>query len=162
MTDIERFNLYWLCHAMTAPVVGKELYYYDGLTRKFFVQKLSALFDMIDLPLIAEQSEDFCKRMAAIDSEASEIVEIPRLNVQDKISMQLLFLSKFTGVIHEKNLRLAATGQRDMQGFVLDQLAEMDEALAPVVPYWESFKLKSIQYYLERYTGMIGITLKLV
>jgi hypothetical protein len=36
MTDTERFNLFWLCHAITAPVDSGELYYYDGETKRFF------------------------------------------------------------------------------------------------------------------------------
>jgi|GEM_PF-2650115 len=162
MTDIERFNLYWLCHAMTVPVAATEIYYYDSFTKKFFVQKTGILFDMVDLPLIAEQAADFSKRLAAIDSEASEMVEIPRLNVLDKVSIQLLFLTKFPGVIHEEKLMLSAEQQRDVPGFVLDKLEAIDEALTPMAPYWEDFKLKTIQYYLERFTGIIGITLKMI
>jgi hypothetical protein len=162
MTDLERFNLYWLCHAMTAPLDAKELYYFDGFSKKFFVEKSSSLFDMVDLPLNAEHSADFCNRLATIDSEASEIVEIPRLNLGDKVSIQLLFLSKFPGIIYEEKLRLAAEQQKDAHGFVLDKLEAMNEALAPMAPYWEDFKLKTIQYYLERFTGITGITLKML
>ena len=142
MTDIERFNLYWLCHAMTAPLSAKELYYYDALTKKFFVQSSALLFDMLDLPLTSEQVADLSERLAGIDSEASEIVEIPRLNVQDKVSVQLLFLSNFPGIIHEEKLRLIVEKQPDRNGFVLDVLLGENEALEPMVPYWEDFKLK--------------------
>lgn len=162
MTDIERFNLYWLCHAMTVPVAATEIYYYDGLNKKYFLERSGNFFDMVDLPLIAQQAADYSKRLAAIDSETSEIVEIPRLNVQDKVSIQLLFLTKFPGVIHEEKLRLSAEQQRDVPGFVLDKIEAIDEALSPMVPYWEDFKLKTIQYYLERFTGIIGITLKMI
>jgi hypothetical protein len=57
MTDIERFNLFWLCHAMTAAVKSKELYYYDARTKRFFVSKPADLFDMIDLPITAPEAE---------------------------------------------------------------------------------------------------------
>lgn len=162
MTDIERFNLFWLCHGMTAPVTSAESYYFDGQTKKFFTAKPSGLFDMVDLPLISPSAEDISKRMADIDSTVSEIVEIPRLNVQDKVAVQLLFLSKFPGVIHEDQLRIAAEKQQDMQGFVLDAVLDENEALSPMAPYWEDFKLKTIQYYLEKFTGLIGITLKML
>jgi len=162
MTDIERFNLFWLCHAMTAPVNSAESYYFDGQTKKFFTGKSSGLFDMVDLPLISPLAEDISKRMAEIDSTVSEIVEIPRLNVQDKVAVQLLFLSKFPGVIHEDQLRIAAEKQQDIQGFVLDAALDENEPLAPIAPYWEDFKLKTIQYYLEKFTGLVGITLKML
>jgi len=161
MTDLERFNLFWLCHAMTAPVKSEAKYYYDARTRKFFAGRASGLFDMVDLSIIAPVATDLLERMADIDSESSEIVEIPRLNVQDKVAVQLLFLSKFPGVIHEEALRLAAEKQRDTDGFVLDALLDKDDVLAPMLPYWDDFKLKTIQFYLEKFTGLIGITLRL-
>ena len=162
MTDLERFNLFWLCHAMTAPVKSEELYYYDARTKRFLVAKSSGLFDMVDLPLMPSIAADLLERMADIDSEASEIVEIPQLNVQDKVAVQLLFLSKFPGVIHEEALRLAAEKQRDADGFVLDALLNKDDVLAPMLPYWDDFKLKTIQFYLEKFTGLTGIALRLL
>jgi len=162
MTDIERFNLFWLCHAMTAPAIDKESYYFDGQTRKFFTANSSGLLDMVDLPLIAPLAVDIGKRMADINSTVSQIVEIPRLNVQDKVAVQLLFLSKFPGVIHEDKLRIATEKQQDMQGFVLDVVLNQNDTLEPMAPYWDDFKLKTIQYYLEKFTGLVGITLKML
>jgi hypothetical protein len=162
MTDIERFNLFWLCHAMTAPVIAEKSYYFDGQTKKFFTAKLSGLFDMLNLPLITPLAGDIGERIAGIDSETSEIVEIPRLNVQDKVAVRLLFLSKFPGIIHEEKLRLATERQPDAYGFVLDMLLDQNDTLSPMAPYWDDFKLKTIQYYLEKFTGLIGITLKML
>ena len=162
MTDIERFNLFWLCHAMTAPVTAEESYYFDGQTKKFFTAKSDGLFEMVDLPLITPLAVDIGKRMADIDSTVSEIVKIPRLNVQDKVAVQLLFLSKFPGVIYEEKLRLAAEKQQDMQGFVLDVVLNENDTLEPMAPYWVDFKLKTIQYYLEKFTGLVGITIKML
>ena len=162
MTDIERFNLFWLCHAMTAPAIAEETYYFDGQTKKFITAKPSGLFDMVDLPLIDPLAVDIGKRMADINSTVSQIVEIPRLNVQDKVAVQLLFLSKFPGVIHEDKLRIAAEKQQDMQGFVLDVVLNQNDTLEPMAPYWDDFKLKTIQYYLEKFTGLVGITLKML
>jgi hypothetical protein len=169
MRDIERFNLMWLCSAMTAPLDSNQLYYFDGLGKIFFSSKPSLnmksdieLFDMVDLIILPPLSADIRERLAEIDLENSEIVEIPRLNVQDKVSVQLLFLSKFPGVIHEESLRLAAEKQEDVSGFVLDEVLRRIETLAPMEPYWEDFKLKTIQYYLEKFTGVIGITLRML
>jgi hypothetical protein len=160
MTDLERFNLFRLCHAMTTPVGSEELFYYDAQTKKFFSSLRAILFDMVDLPL--PEQAGLSERLAAIDTEASEIVEIPRLNVQDKISVQLLFLSNFPGIIHEEALPLAAEKQPEKNGFVLDVVLGENEALEPMAPYWDDFKLKTIQYYLEKFTGLIGITLKMI
>jgi len=76
--------------------------------------------------------------------------------------VQLLFLSEFPGVIHEEKLRLAAEQQQDVQGFVLDLVFDENDTLSPMAPYWDDFKLKTIQYYLEKFTGLIGIILKML
>jgi len=160
MTDIEHFNLYWLCHAMTVPVKSEDAYYYDAQTKRFFFSRSGILLDMVDLPVM--EAEELAERLKDIDSEASEIVEIPRLNVQDKVSVQLLFLSNFPGVIHEEQLRLTVEKQPDRNGFVLDVLLGENETLEPMMRYWDDFKLKTIQYYLEKHTSVIGITLKMI
>jgi hypothetical protein len=147
---------------MTAPVAAEESYYFDGQTKRFFTAKSSGLFDMVDLPLTTPFAEELRQRMADIDSTVSKIVEIPRLNVQDKMAVQLLFLSKFPGVIHEEKLRLAAEQQQDIQGFVLDMVLNENNTLEPMAPYWDDFKLKTIQYYLEKFTGLVGINLKML
>ncbi|MDP9078847.1 MAG: hypothetical protein M3O71_15565 [Bacteroidota bacterium] len=168
MTDIEKFNLLWLCHAMTAPLISEEKYYYDALTQKFFYTRVFPtipdklqLFSSIDLYLLENERKDLIQRMKYIDSEASEIVELPRLNVQDKVSIQLIFLSKFQGITHEMQLRLDVEQQEDDYRFVLDFVLSKNDLLAPLLPYWEDFKLKTIQYYLEKFTGLVGIALKL-
>ncbi|SDE00590.1 hypothetical protein SAMN05216464_103309 [Mucilaginibacter pineti] len=131
MTDIKRFKLYWLCHAMTAPVKSEYLYYYDAQTRKFFASRSGILLDMIDLPVIEPAA--LLKRLADENSDASEIVEIPRLDVPDKVSVQLLFLSNFPGVIHEDALKLAVEKQPDKNGFVLDVVLGENVVLAPLM-----------------------------
>jgi hypothetical protein len=59
--------------------------------------------------------------------------------------------------------RLGSNGkQPDKNGFVLDVVMAENVMLPPMVPYWEDFKCKTIQYYLEKFTGVIGITLKML
>lgn len=168
MTDLQQFNLFWLCHAMSAPQDSLARYYFDARTKKFFCSKQgtgeleeTGLFNMIDLAMPEVESAELKGRLGTIDSEASEIVEIPRLNVQDKVSVQLSFLSNFAGVIREEDLRLAVERQRDVSGFVLDIVLGNSKILEPMQPYWDDFKLKTIQYYLEKFTGLIGITVRL-
>ena len=71
---------------MTAPVASAERYY-DAHSKKSFTERSGVLFDMVGLALTGPASEDLGERLAGIDSEASEIVEIPRLNVRDKVSV---------------------------------------------------------------------------
>jgi len=147
---------------MTAPESAAELHYFDSRTKNFFVNKTSTLYDMVGLPITGLLAGDLLERLADVESEISEIVEIPRLNVQDKVAIQLLFLSKFPGVIHEEALRLAAEKQEVLYGFVIDMVLDGMESLSPMEPYWEDFKLKTIQYYLEKFTGLVGITLRML
>ena len=153
---------------MTAPVNSAEHYYYDGDSKKFFCTTQVAtntddklLLSMIDLPITGSERTKLLQRIELIDSNSSEIVEIPRLNVKDKVAVQLLFLSKFPGIIHEEQLRLDVEQQQDDYKFVLDVVLNMNDSLAPMLTYWEDFKLKSIQYYLEKFTGIVGIALRL-
>lgn len=112
---------------------------------------------MIDLHLPEPSFTDISTRLAGIDSESSEVVEIPRLNVQEKVSIQLVFLSKTPGFIHNENFRIAAEQHQDASGFKLDGTFAGHQ---PTASLWENFKMKTIQYYLEKYTGLIGITSK--
>jgi len=121
----------------------------------------SGLLDMIGLSIQSPLLTDLLTRIPAIESESSEIVEIPRLNVQDKIAVQLLFLSKFPGIAYGEELRVAAEKQEDRNGFVLNTALEL-ATLMSMASYWEDFKLKTIQYYLEKYTGIVGITMKMI
>lgn len=169
MTDLEKFNLLWLCYAMTAPSNAEETYYYDGKTKKFFYTKRSNvegnelyIYDMLHLSITGEEAMKLSKKVEGIDSEQSEVVEIPRLNVQDKVAVQLLFLSKLSSTSYAEQLSLSVKQQSDTYGFKLDALLTDNPALHPVEPYWEDFKLKTIQYYLEKYTGVVGIGLRLI
>ena len=49
-----------------------------------------------------------------------------------------------------------------MQGFVLDVVLNQNDTLEPMAPYWDDFKLKTIQYYLEKFTGLVGVTIKML
>lgn len=56
---------------------------------------------MVDLKVDAAASFALSEKLRKIDAESSCLVEIPRLQVSDKISIQLMFLSRFPGSIHE-------------------------------------------------------------
>lgn len=119
------------------------------------------LLSMIDLPITGSERTEILRRIEHIDSNCSEIVEIPPLNIADKVAVQLLFLSKFLGITYEEQLRLDVEQQRDDYRFVLDILLNTNDLLAPMPPYWEDFKLKTIQHYLEKFTRVVGISLRL-
>ncbi|MDO3641310.1 hypothetical protein [Mucilaginibacter sp. L3T2-6] len=168
MNSLQLFNLHWLCYAMTAPGNGGARYYYDGQAQKFFCTKPVAgreepeFFNMVDLKVDVVESFALSEKLRIMEGESSFIVEIPRLQVSDKISVQLMFLSRFPGIVHEDDIRLVVEKQADAHGFVLDKMFAKNSALNPMEPYWEEFKFKTIQYYLEIYTGLQGIALKLI
>jgi hypothetical protein len=51
--------------------------------------------------------------------------------------------------------------QQDDYKFVLDVVLLENELAAPMAPYWDDFKLKTVQYYLEKFTGIVGIALRI-
>ena len=53
-------------------------------------------------------------------------------------------------------------GARDTYGFILDLLLDKNDSMAPMASYRDDFKLKTIQYYLEKFTRLTGIALRLL
>jgi len=105
LTATERYNLLWLIHAMILPITyTDERYYYDVRRNDlFYTIKASGnplsmgLFNKFHLAYSAEIASDSAVRLELINDESSEIIEIPRLNILDKVGIQLEFLSKMPG-----------------------------------------------------------------
>jgi len=83
------------------------------------------------------------------------------LNVQDKVSIQLLFLSKIVGVYHYNDLIHAVEQQTDDYKFVLDVVLIENDMAAPMAQYWDDFKLQTVFNYIGHFANWIGIDLPL-
>jgi hypothetical protein len=164
MTNIQRVNLSWLALAMTAPEFANERYYYDAVTELFFYTKYIdntvALYTFLDYPLSEREYNDISVRLELIDEEACEIVEIPRFNVQEKIATQLDFLCNIKNGYNLNNLITEVVNQKDDYKMALDIVLNENSNYAPMAPFWEEFKLKTVFTSINRFTSKVGIELK--
>jgi hypothetical protein len=149
---------------MTAPEFANERYYYDAVTELFFYTKYIdntvALYTFLDYPLSEREYNDISVRLELIDEEACEIVEIPRLSVQEKIATQLDFLCNIKTGYNLNKLITEVVNQKDDYKMVLDIVLSENNNYAPMAPFWEEFKLKTVFTSINRFTSKVGIELK--
>jgi hypothetical protein len=62
------------------------------------------LRDSFDNLLNEEVASDLLVSLELINDESSEIVEVPKLKVEDKVAIQILFLKHFDGVYYYKEI----------------------------------------------------------
>ena len=150
MTVNERFNLYWLLRAITAPCnYCLEQYYYD-LKRKelFSVLHLTdyspaiLILDKFSLRYPLDIESDLAVRLELITYKRMKIVEIPRMDITEKIDTQIQFLSILGDQLHQQEYIQAVIQQSETHGFVLDNLLKKYDSSAPIKPYWEYIKLQ--------------------
>jgi hypothetical protein len=166
MSNFATFNLLWIAMAMTVPENTQERFYYDAVTKQFFYSRplpdaphRIELFDTIDLHLFDNDYDDIMVRLEWVNDESSQIVEIPRLNIEDKIAIQLLFLSNFHGVLFLQELISAVENQKDDYQMVLDTVLIENDSTAPMAPYWDNSKLQTITTYINNFANAVGIDL---
>jgi hypothetical protein len=105
MSESEQYNLLWLLSALTLPVnYDQERYYCDGERKDvFYIIKSQdipfgfGILNKFDHHYSKEIESDVAVRLELINDESSEIIEIPRINVTEKIDIQLNFLSRMPG-----------------------------------------------------------------
>jgi hypothetical protein len=165
VTNDQKLNLLWLAMAMTVPESTQERFFYDTITEQFFYSRPLRdyphrldLFDTIDLHLFDKDYDDIIVRLELLNDENSEIIEIPRLNIADKIAIQLSFLSNLNGAMHLQKLITAVENQKDDFKMVLDTVLIENKNTAHISPYWDDYKLSQVLSYIEvffRSTGLI-------
>jgi hypothetical protein len=169
MTDTQRHNLIWLASAMTHPIHHtRRQHYYDEVRRMFFTRVMidynGARFEIrnsFDKPLVEDIASDLLVRLELINDASSEILEIPKLNVEDKIAIQTLFLKHFEGVYYYNEIQEAINRQQDDHKFVLDTVLIENDNSAPMAPYWDDYKLRTIREYIETFTQTLGLEFKI-
>jgi len=166
MTEAEQYNLLWLANAMTLPIYHTaERYYYDGVRQDLLHTTTSdnlpytVILNLFDLRYSEDIESDLQVRLLLIQDEDSEIIEIPRINVAEKIEIQLQFLSRMPGTYWHNELINAVEQQQDDFKFVLDTvLIENDNSVA-MGKYWEDYKLNIIYTYIEAFSTAVGLKL---
>jgi hypothetical protein len=157
----ERLTLLWLAMAVTMPQHACERFYYDSRSKLCFSNSTTVgglkLVDKANMPLPVEIGSDIAVRLEWVSDQSSEIIEIPRLNVADKVDIQLHFLSNFDGVMHIQELIKAVENQKDDYKMVLDTILIENSTTAPMAYYWDDFKLSHVVTYIEMFTKAIGL-----
>ena len=154
-TESERYNLLWLANAMTLPVgYINERYYYDSRDKVFFSSILndsSCMYvDRFNNELTIGYACDLSVRLEFINDDSSEIMEIPRFTMDEKIGIQLEFLSKMPGTYWHNELIAAVEQQQDDYKFVLDTVLIENDNSAPLTPYWNEYKLELVSSAINR------------
>jgi hypothetical protein len=159
MTSPQQHNLLWLASAMTTPIYYvSERHYYDSRFQVFFTKvsygNCGTKFDIKDVYgsiMYKELSCDISVRLELINDDSCEIIEIPKLNVKDKVAIQTDFLKHFEGVVYYNELLEAIRRQQDNHKFVLDTVLIENDNAAPMAPYWDDYKLKVVIEYIEAF-----------
>jgi hypothetical protein len=92
-----------------------------------------------------------------INDESSEIVEIPRINVTEKIDIQLNLLSRMPGTYWHNELIQAVENQKDDHKFVLDTVLIENNNSAAIASYWDEFKLQTVTNYILAFRKVTNI-----
>lgn len=108
--------------------------------------------------MVDDVASDLLVRLELINDASSEIVEIPKLNVEDKIAIQTLFLKHFEGVYYYNEIQEAIDKQQDDHKFVLDTVLIENGNSAPMAPYWDEYKLRTVREYISRYANGLAIS----
>ena len=167
MNDFQQHNILWLASAITHPLHHtKRQHYYDGTLKMLFTRVrldyCGAKYEVrnsADHIMPEEIASDLLVRLELIDDASSKIVEIPKLNVDDKIAIQTLFLNAFEGVCYYNELSGAVKAQQDDHRFVLDTVLVENENAAPMAPYWNDYKVRTVMEYLSTFASLIDIHL---
>jgi hypothetical protein len=160
-TESERYSFLWLANAMTLPVgYLNERYYYDSRDKVFFsaVADSSSRVTYVDRltnELTISYACDLSVRLEFINDDSSEIIEIPRFTVDEKVSLQLEFLSKMPGTYWHNELIAAVEQQQEDHKFVLDTVLIENDNCAPMAPYWDDFKFKVVVTYLDQFIKLL-------
>ncbi|WP_462265128.1 hypothetical protein [Mucilaginibacter sp.] len=167
MTPEQRYTLLWLTSAMTLPAYfTTERYFYDGMNQCFFTRLQAdncgvrfVIKNHYGKPFYLPIEADLQVRVELINDDMSEIIEIPRLNVQDKVAIQQAFLANFHGVYFEQELSKAIGKQSNDFSLVLDRVLNFHNDAIHLMPYWEEYKLDTVMQYLNVFTNAIGVNL---
>lgn len=161
---IDKEKVLFLMMAMTVPWHSERHYFYDSVTEMFFYSKplgkgKLALYNFYEFPLSEREYADIAVRLELIDDDFYEITEIPRVNTQEKIDIQLNFLSHFEGVFQLKNLITAVKNQKDDYKMVLDTLLIKNDNTELMALYWNDFKLKTVITYASAFSKKMGLNI---
>ena len=157
-TETDNYSLLWLENAMTLPVGYPDQHYYlDVRTNNLFAlvnmeeNDCMVYVDRFYRELDVSAANELAERVAAADHKISQVFEIPRVTVDEKISLQLEFIAKLPQGSHISNLSEYVKQQPNDSSFVLDFVLSEDHKSALIAKYWEEYKLDTISRYINQF-----------
>ena len=162
MLTLKHNYLNWLANAMTLPSTClNERYYYDSRRNDFFssIQNNGHIIyvDRNNAEYPIDICIDLSVRMEFINDESSDLTEIPRYTLTEKIGLQLEFLSKLPGTYWHNKLIEAVEQQQDDFKFVLDTVLIENDSSAPMASYWFDYKLNFINESIIRFRQLVDL-----
>ena len=166
MTDIEMFNVIWITHAMSVPSSSTERYYYDGDTHKLFyvytppsgIEQI-IIYNSVGLSLSELEFKEIMAKLGTIDTTGSQIIEVPRFAIKDKVTIQLLFMARYSLDKYYNDFYPIISLQEDQHGFALDILLSSNEDYHLIAVLWEDFKGKRVLQYITKFANALGVQL---
>ena len=164
--ESEHYNSFWLVNAMSMPGwYSMERYYYDNRHNTFFFSAKSdddpytLYFDSFNQELDIIYAIDLSVRLKSIQHPKSDLVEIPRLYVNEKIRIQLEFLSRLPYT--HTDLITVVEQQRDQPNFVLDAILNENANFKPIAANWDTYKIEVAFKFISKFIKVINLELKL-
>ncbi|MEO8949966.1 MAG: hypothetical protein ABI308_16245 [Mucilaginibacter sp.] len=157
-TDADSYNLLWLENAMTLPVGYLDQHYYlDARTNNLFAlinmeeNDCMTYVDRFYQELDVADANELSQRLATEDNEMSQVFEIPRFTIDEKMSLQLEFITNLPGGYHNSKLSAAVKQQPNDSSFVLDFVVGDNHNQAFIAKYWDEYKLETISRLINQF-----------
>lgn len=167
MTPQEQDNINWLAMAVSLPTgyIGERCYY-DRADKFFFIiteldyvlvdEELKHRFQ---IQYTEEETEAIIRKINLISSQSTDIVEVPRMTIDERIMLQLDCMAMVKCKVYERDVedyedaiqRIA--NQDHTCGFVLDVL---DKANTPFrhpifFSFWSNYKQTKLKAFTDAF-----------
>lgn len=156
-TDFDGYSLLWLENAMTLPVGYLEhRCYLDASTNNLFAlinmdeNDCMIYVDRFFEELDNADANELAESLTAEDHEMSQVFEIPRFSVEDKISLQLEFIALLPLGYHNSALSAAVKQQPNDASFVLDFVLGEVHKSPLIAQYWDEYKSETVSRYTSQ------------
>jgi hypothetical protein len=159
----------WLMNAVSVPqTYFTEKYYYDYQQNELFVVNE----DDANLLTVIENEgnsrgytgEDIAKLTDKVSKISADfgVIEIPRLKLEERIAIQIDFISLMENFKFFEDFSEVINQQDQTQTFALDDLLIANKSAYLFIDYWAEFKTKQLAYFLNDFEDNHDINLQTV
>jgi hypothetical protein len=167
MTEQEETNINWLAMAVSLPTgyMGESCYYDKRDSCFFIITNLDHILidDSIKACFInnySEEEESFLvDKLKRLEAESQAIINIPRIGIDERVSMQMGFMARHEGVIYFNSLVNAIAEQDYTTTFVLDKTLSNNVELNSLVDYWWEYKVSQLITPINEFAASYSVDL---